>query len=76
MHPEKRNALESVTKTSTAWDSASIPKCEVCGSDMPVRSHGRGRPRKYCRASCRQVAYRERRGQTWRWPQYRGEDGA
>lgn len=34
------------------------PKCAWCGRELPTG--GRGRPRKYCRASCRQRAYEQR----------------
>jgi site-specific DNA-methyltransferase (adenine-specific) len=44
--------------------AASPPRCEVC--QRPVEQQGRGRPRRYCTAACRQVAYRTRQGQSRR----------
>jgi hypothetical protein len=36
------------------------PKCEWCGRPIPVRA-GPGRPRRFCRQSCKQRAHEARR---------------
>jgi site-specific DNA-methyltransferase (adenine-specific) len=44
--------------------AATTPRCVVC--QRPLAQPLRGRPRRYCTAACRQVAYRTRQGQTRR----------
>ncbi len=44
--------------------AGSVPRCAIC--QRPLSQAGRGRPRRYCTAACRQVAYRARQGQTHR----------
>ncbi|HXY46132.1 MAG TPA: hypothetical protein VEH29_18240 [Acidimicrobiales bacterium] len=39
------------------------PRCGWCGRDLALGGSGRGRPRQYCRQSCRQRAYELRRRQ-------------
>lgn len=43
----------------TPRDADGVPLCEWCGGQ--VRQPGVGRQRRYCRQSCRQRAYEERR---------------
>jgi len=40
-------------------DSAESGTCLTCGRPLPIR-HGKGRPRRYCDARCRDTARRER----------------
>lgn len=37
-----------------------VARCRWCGRPLPARA-GAGRPRRYCRAGCRQQAYAARR---------------
>ena len=49
-----------MTKHGRGDDSAASPPCEWCGRPLPAPART-GRPRTYCRQSCRQFAYESRR---------------
>ena len=44
--------------TKPATEAARSTVCAICGQSIPV--HWNGRPRLYCGAACKQLAYRRR----------------
>ena len=57
----------AVIESKNVSDSSTFTACKWCGQSIAV-SHGRGRPKKLCKQSCKQRAYESRKygiGEMW-----------